>query len=185
MRILATLLVLLSFPAFAADDPALQKERAQVASTLFRDLCFMQMGTPDERLKMLNAEYPHHEGVQKDTFLKMMRAEKGDVWAVVYPTGAYAIVVEPGGSCHVIANKSDDVTIHEQMKKLTNEVAQAMTDVAIKKYEIQSEGPMSSSGFDIKSKEEKPQTLAIVIASTMKDAPEDKPAALMTLKLRK
>lgn len=186
MRILIALLVLLSFPAYAANEAALQKERGQVASTLFRDLCFMQMGTPDERIKLLNSEYPKHEGEKKDTFLKMMRAKKGgDVWAVEYPTGVYAIVVEPNGNCHVIANKADDATVHEQMKKLTAEAEQNMPKITIKKYDMQSEGPMSSSGFDIKSKDEKPHTLAIIIASTEKDAPADKPAALLTLAIRK
>lgn len=180
MRILVALILLLtSYPAFAANDAQLQSERARVGANLFKNVCFMMYPKPEERAPFLNSKFVKHEGEKKNIFLQLVRAKEGDVWAAAFPKGVYTIIVDSKNNCHVIMQKGDDSTIHDKIKVLYEEYKAHVPQAIVKYHEIKEKNGLNSSGFEIKTPDEK--TFLIVTVSTKKDPPENKPAAFMSV----
>lgn len=175
------LVFILSLNAVAAEDANKdQVDRAKVAMTIFTKACFMTLNQ-EERIAFLDSKFSRHEDEQKKLFLDMFKAKEGEVWTAVFPKAAYAIIVENNGNCHLLAQKADDVTIHEKIKELSIQTRKSLVGMEVKYNDIQ-KTVLDSSGFEVRGKDGK--NIMIVVASTAKNPPEEKPAAFITLAVR-
>jgi len=178
--LILAVLMMISNVSFAAEDPQVQMERAKVGFGIFKNVCFMMSPKEswEKRESFLNSKFQKHDADKKDIFLQFTQSKEGEVWAAVFPKGVFIIVVETNGNCHVIAQKADDAVIHEEMKKLADQAQKNLKDVDVVYEPVSEQETRKSSGFEVKKEN---LVLTAVVATTMSNPPEDKPAALMTV----
>ncbi|MBL4804749.1 MAG: hypothetical protein JKY71_07780 [Alphaproteobacteria bacterium] len=184
MRTFLTLVLFFTFAGAAyADDAAVQKERAVIASNIFAKACFMMHSgdLTEKRIEFLDSQFPRFEDEKKGVFLDLMNVENGTAWAASFPKGNFVVVVDSETTnCHVIAQKADAETIHGQMKKVYQEAEKNLEGVVIQYRDTENIGSLNSSGFEIKTQDGE-QNLTVVAVSTPVAPDPNKPEALMTL----
>lgn len=173
-------------PAYAEDEHDVQVERGVVASNLFKRICFMMHSSSqtDKRLEFLNSEFPKFENGRQDLFLKAMKVQNGDAWGAVFPKGNFVIVVDyDTTNCHVIAQKADAQTVHDQIKALSDQASGKLDKLKVEYHErAQAGDKLESSGFDVRSSEG--NVLTVVVASTPHTPDPNKPEAILTVAVK-
>ena len=171
------LTILVSHASHAADvDEKTIQSRTAVA--LFTKVCFSNYGQHEKRIAFLNSSLPKHEGEKKEVFLKLFKAQHGEVWAAELKQGSFAIVVEENQNCHLVAHKADEAAIHQEIKKISETAQKNLPKMQIKYHDVSGSAP-KSSGFSVIGPSG--TSLIVVVTNTLDNAPDNKPAALLTM----
>lgn len=175
------LALIVSYPA-AANDEAINVERADVATGLFNQACFFNYGNKEKTEIFLDSKFQKHDDQKKQLFLDFTKTEKGDVWIALFPKGIFAIVLSDKGNCHVIAQKAGRSRVHENIKAFADETAQNAS-MSIDVHEKSTGSATISSGFDVLDPNGKP--MMVVVASTPVEKSSNKPDAIITMAVEK
>ena len=175
-------LALIVSPPVAADDGAINIERADVATGLFNKACFFNYGNKEKTETFLNSKFQKHDDQKKQLFLDFTKTEKGDVWIALFPKGIFAIVLSDKGNCHVIAQKADREKVHDNINAFADEAAQNVS-MSIDIHKKSSGSATISSGFDVLDPNGKP--MMVVVASTPVEKAGNKLDAIITMAVEK
>jgi hypothetical protein len=158
-----------------------QRARAEIAVNIFRKACFDMIPTPEERIPYLNEKFARFEDQKKETkFLALFGVEKGRAWAANFKKGNFVIVVSENRDCHVVAHKAESLAVHDNLKLLYYSARDKLANLQVEETESEINA-RNLSGFTVRSPGGK--TLLVVSAFTREEAPDNKPAALISLKV--
>ena len=183
VRLLLILFLFLPYQAFAEQSQdAVQVERANVGFNIFSKVCFMMQSESgsDKRIEFLNSKFPTFEDEKAAVFKDMFRVENGTVWAANFPKGNFVVVVDSDtDNCHLLAQKADAETLHENLKGLYNTAQAKLDRLSFRYHPPALNGKLKSSGFEILGPNER--VFTIVTISTALNPQANKPESLMSL----
>ncbi len=138
------------------------------------------VGRPDHVASLLNKDFPKLEGESGKAFMKFAGATEGDVWAVKFPKGKYAVISEPKG-CHVVVQKADGPEIHKVIRKVAEHQQFILPSYSINYRKPHLEGAVETSGFDVLLKTNEHAAMR-VDATTLKNAPPERSLGILTMR---
>ncbi len=181
LLLLLTFATVISHSARAEEKPTDAQEISLAGFNIYKTVCFMMFPpeAKDKRIEFLDKNFKRHDGEKKKLFLMATGSKSGEVWGAVFPKAAYAVVVQDNGNCHLVAQKGDSATIHENMATLAKEAQENMKDLTIEPVSKSKKELLESSGFEIKGPNG--NVVLVAIGSTPIKPVEDKPAAILSV----
>ncbi|MGH1378555.1 MAG: NMCC_0638 family (lipo)protein [Alphaproteobacteria bacterium] len=163
-----------------ADSANIQNERAKISVNIFAKHCFVTLGNHEKVISLMKQPFVEFEDKKKrETFLELVRAEAGKVWAFNSKKGNFILISEPNDKCHVIPQKAGDKELHGFISDLAKASGNNLPHHNVV-YSQETKDGLDKSYIDVAAKVDGYKML-YVVATTMPNPPSNKPSAIISL----